>query len=192
MNRIYLLWQIEKPTNFALVNKKQQLKNIFKMKRLEVLGLNEKKIENVVNELSVLLADLQVFYSNLRNFHWNVKGHGFFVLHSKYEELYNDAAEKVDEVAERILQLGSTPESRFSVYLQTSEIKETDVVSCSKEAVDLLLDYYKTLIARERRIIDLATEAHDDTTVSLINDFLVGQEKTVWMLVAVSSQNCAE
>ena len=50
-----------------------------------------------------MLADLQVFYSNLRGFHWNVKGHGFFVLHSKYEELYNDAAEKVDEVAERIL-----------------------------------------------------------------------------------------
>ncbi len=49
-----------------------------------------------------------------------------------------------------------------------------------------------TLIARERRIIDLATEAHDDTTVSLMNDFLVGQEKTVWMLVAVSSQSCAE
>ena len=97
----------------------------------------------------------------------------------QYEELYNDAAEKVDEVAERILQLGSTPESRFSVYLQTAEIKEADVVSCSKEALDLLLDYYKTLIARERRIIDLATEAHDDTTVSLMNDFLVGQEKTV-------------
>ncbi|MEZ7746309.1 DNA starvation/stationary phase protection protein, partial [Prevotella jejuni] len=40
------------------------------MKRLEVLGLNEKKVENIVNELSVLLADLQVFYSNLRGFHW--------------------------------------------------------------------------------------------------------------------------
>ena len=192
MYRIYLLLQTDKATNFANVNKKQQLKNILKMKTLDLLGLDEKKVQNVVNELSVLLADLQVFYSNLRNFHWNAKGHGFFVLHSKYEELYNDAAEKVDEVAERILQLGSTPESRFSVYLQTSEIKEADVVSCSKEALDLLLDYYKTLIARERRIIDLATEAHDDTTVSLVSDFLKEQEKTVWMLVAVSSQSCAE
>ena len=192
MNRIYLLYQIEKLTNFALVNKKQQLKNILKMRTLDLLGLDEKKVQNVVNELSVLLADLQVFYSNLRNFHWNAKGHGFFVLHSKYEELYNDAAEKVDEVAERILQLGSTPESRFSVYLQTSEIKEADVVSCSKEALDLLLDYYKTLIARERRIIEVASDAHDDTTVSLVGDFLKEQEKTVWMLVAVSSQSCAE
>ena len=162
------------------------------MRTLDLLGLDEKKVQNVVNELSVLLADLQVFYSNLRNFHWNAKGHGFFVLHSKYEELYNDAAEKVDEVAERILQLGSTPESRFSVYLQTSEIKEADVVSCSKEAIDLLLNYYKTLIARERRIIEVASDAHDDTTVSLVGDFLKEQEKTVWMLVAVSSQNCTE
>ena len=162
------------------------------MKRVEVLGLNEKKVENVVNDLSVLLADFQVFYSNLRNFHWNVKGHGFFVLHSKYEELYNDAAEKVDEVAERILQLGSNPESCFSAYLQSAEIKEAGVVSCSKEAVDLLLGYYKTLIARERRIIEVASDAHDDTTVSLMNDFLIQQEKTVWMLVAVSSQSCAE
>ena len=162
------------------------------MRTLDLLGLDEKKVQNVVNELSVLLADFQVFYSNLRNFHWNVKGHGFFVLHSKYEELYNDAAEKIDEVAERILQLGSTPESRFSVYLQTSEIKEADVVSCSKEALDLLLDYYKTLIARERRIIEVASDAHDDTTVSLVGDFLKEQEKTVWMLVAVSSQSCTE
>ena len=192
MNRIYLLYQIEKLTNFALVNKKQQLKNILKMRTLDLLGLDEKKVQNVVNELSVLLADFQVFYSNLRNFHWNVKGHGFFVLHSKYEELYNDAAEKVDEVAERILQLGSTPESRFSEYLKVTEIKEADVVSCSKEALDLLLNYYKTLIARERRIIEVASEAHDDTTVSLVSDFLKEQEKTVWMLVAVSSQNCAE
>ena len=87
------------------------------MKRLEVLGLDEKKVQHVVVDLSLLLADLQVFYANLRGFHWDVKGHGFFVMHSKYEELYNDAAEKVDEVAERILQLGSNPESRFSTYL---------------------------------------------------------------------------
>ena len=90
MYRIYLLLQTDKATNFANVNKKQQLKNILKMKTLDLLGLDEKKVQNVVNELSVLLADLQVFYSNLRNFHWNAKGHGFFVLHSKYEELYND------------------------------------------------------------------------------------------------------
>lgn len=49
------------------------------MRTLEFLGLDEKKVQYVVKELSVLLADLQVYYSNLRGFHWDVKGHGFFV-----------------------------------------------------------------------------------------------------------------
>ena len=42
------------------------------MKRLEVLGLDEKKVQHVVVDLSLLLADLQVFYANLRGFHWDV------------------------------------------------------------------------------------------------------------------------
>lgn len=113
-------------------------------------------------------------------------------MHSKYEELYNDAAEKVDEVAERILQLGATPESRFSNYLKVSEIKEAGTVSCAMEGLDLLLSTYKTIIAREREIIELATDAKDDTTVSLISDFLKDQEKTVWMLAAVRSNSCSE
>ena len=53
------------------------------MKRLEVLGLDEKKVQHVVVDLSLLLADLQVFYANLRGFHWDVKGHGFFVMHNQ-------------------------------------------------------------------------------------------------------------
>ena len=59
------------------------------MKTLEILGLDEKKVEKVVNNLSILLADLQVYYTNLRGLHWDVKGQNFFTMHSKYEELYN-------------------------------------------------------------------------------------------------------
>ena len=82
------------------------------------LGLDENKVQPVVKGLAQLLADFQVFYANLRGLHWNVKGKRFFSLHAKYEELYNDAAEKVDEIAERLLQLGATPENRFSEYLK--------------------------------------------------------------------------
>ena len=87
------------------------------MKTIEVTGMNANNVSKVVSGLSLLLANLQVHYTNLRNLHWNVKGKGFFVLHEKYEELYNDVAGKIDEVAERMLQLDATPEHRFSVYL---------------------------------------------------------------------------
>lgn len=155
------------------------------MKTLDFTGLDEKKVQPVVNGLGTLLADLQVFYTNLRAFHWNVKGHAFFTLHAKFEEIYDDVAEKVDEVAERILQLGAVPESRYSVYLTVSEVTEAPHVECGKEIVAAIRETLKVLIARERQIVADASEAGDDVTVALMDDYLKGQEKLVWMLVAV-------
>ena len=66
------------------------------MKTLDYIKLDASSAANVVVSLQQLLADYQVFYANLRGFHWNIKGHGFFVLHSKFEELYNNAAKKLE------------------------------------------------------------------------------------------------
>ena len=116
-----------------------------------------------------------------------MKGHGFFVLHSKYEELYDDAAAKIDEIAERILQLDGTPESRFSEYLKVATVKELDVVECGHAGVSYLLDTLKTLIAEEREILRLASEIDDEVTVALMSDWLKEQEKSSWMLTAFAS-----
>ena len=45
--------------------------------------------------------------TNVRGYHWNIKGVNFFALHAKFEEIYTDLITKVDEVAERILTLGT-------------------------------------------------------------------------------------
>lgn len=154
------------------------------MNNLEILGLEESKVNAVRKGLAQLLADFQIYYTNLRNLHWNVKGHGFFILHAKYEELYNDAAEKVDEIAERLLQLGSIPESKFSEYLKIATIKELNEVQCGQEGMEEVLGYFKNLIAQERKLIDLANDAHDDVTADLMTGYIAAQEKKVWMLLA--------
>ncbi|HOH54849.1 MAG TPA: ferritin-like domain-containing protein, partial [Paludibacteraceae bacterium] len=79
------------------------------MKTIEFTKLNAEGSKKVVEALQQLLADYQIFYTNLRGFHWNLKGKDFFINHAKFEELYDNAAEKVDEIAERILMLGGTP-----------------------------------------------------------------------------------
>ena len=160
------------------------------MKTLDYLHLDEKKVDNVVSALHQLLADFQVHYTNMRGFHWNIKGHGFFVLHSKFEDLYNAAAEKVDEIAERILMLGGTPENNFSHYLKVSKIKEVSGVTCGSEAVDHILETFGYLIGEERKLIELANEAGDDATADLLTGYLKEQEKMIWMLVAFSTCTC--
>ena len=158
------------------------------MKTLNYIKLNEKEVSSVVASLQQLLADFQVYYTNLRGFHWNNKGHGFFVLHSKFEDLYNDAAEKVDELAERVLMLGGTPANKFSEYLKVAKVKEVDGVSNADEALNNILETYSYLIAEERKLLSLASEVNDEVTVALMSDYLKEQEKMVWMLVAYNSK----
>lgn len=104
--------------------------------------------------------------------------------------MYDDTAEKVDELAERILMLGGEPANKFSDYLKTSRVKEISGVSCGEEAVKNILDTYGLLIAEERKLLSLASEIDDEVTVSLISDYLSEQEKLVWMLVAYLNGTC--
>ena len=162
------------------------------MNTLNYLHLDEKRVADVVTALHLLLADFQIHYTNLRGFHWDIKGHGFFVLHSKFEDLYNDTAEKIDEIAERILTLGSVPSNKFSDYLKVARIKEISGVTCGSEAVEHILSTYGHLIGEERKVLDMAAEAGDEVTVSLMSDYLKEQEKMVWMLTAFSSKTCSK
>ena len=160
------------------------------MKTLDYLHLDESAAGKLVRSLQQLLADFQVHYMNLRGFHWNIQGHGFFVLHSKFEEMYDDTAEKVDQIAERILMLGGVPSNKFSEYLKVARVKEVSGVSCGDEALKNILDTYGYLIGEERKLLSLASGAGDEATVALMSDYLKEQEKLVWMLVAYLTCDC--
>lgn len=158
------------------------------MKTLDYIRLDEVKVSPVVLSLHQLLADFQIYYSNLRGFHWNIKGHDFFVLHSQFEKMYNDAAEKVDEIAERILTLGGKPSNKYSEYVRVSKIKEVDHISSGDAAIGNILEAMAHFIQSERNILSEASEAGDEVTVALMSDYLKEQEKLVWMLTAYSSK----
>merc|ERR1712062_408181 len=88
-----------------------------------------------INNMNELLSSYQIHYQNLRSLHWNVKGRAFFELHEKYEELYTRSQEIIDELAERILSIGSTPISRFSEYAEYSTISENEIISDGNKGV---------------------------------------------------------
>jgi starvation-inducible DNA-binding protein len=148
------------------------------------IGLDATQSGQLADKLNLLLANYQVFYINARGFHWNITGEKFFELHAKFEELYNDLLVKVDEVAERILTLGSTPVHSFSEYLKISTIKEATNVSDGKQAVQKIVEGFQSLLAVERDLLQLSSDANDEGTNALMSDYIREQEKQVWMYSA--------
>ncbi len=154
------------------------------MKTINAIGLDNNKARQLAEKLNELLANYSVFYQNTRGSHWNIKGEKFFELHLKFEELYNDLLLKIDEVAERILTLGHSPNHNYSDYTRVSKIAESKEVSDGIKSVVNILDSFKTIITLQRELLSLSAEAGDEGTNALVSDYIRAQEKLVWMYSA--------
>lgn len=151
------------------------------VKQLSKIGLDKSLSRKLADELNVLLSNYEVYYQSLRSLHWNIKGNNFFELHAKFEELYNDAQIKVDEIAERVLTLGFVPLHTFEDYIKNAKVEVARDISEATPAVTLVVESLKTLVVLEREILNTAEQLGDEGTLTLLTDFITEQEKTIWM-----------
>lgn len=148
----------------------------------QINSLKKRKMDKKYTKLlNQLLASYQIHYQNLRSLHWNIKGENFFELHLKYEELYNRVQIIIDDLAERILALETTPISSFSAYIEKSVIKENPIISNGKEGVNYILEAQKTLLKLEKSLLTLSSENEDEGTNALMSDLVREKEKSNWM-----------
>lgn len=149
---------------------------------MSYLHLDKDKTKLTVDELNNLLADYHLYYQKLRNFHWNVSGKNFFDLHEKFEELYDDAKIKIDEIAERILTLRHHPKSNLSDYLTLSSVKESNADLEDFEMVEKLIEDHGIIIQQMRKVVKVADAAGDEGTIDLVGAYIRELEKSSWML----------
>ncbi len=152
--------------------------------KLNSIGLPSAAAEILAAELNVLLANFQIYYQNLRGLHWNIRGKRFFDLHLKFEELYNDSQIKIDLIAERVLTLDGVPLHTFEDYLKHNQLEIGKNIHIDEKAIALIVSSLSKLLALERVIFKKSGEINDEGTSSMMSDFIVEQEKTIWMLKA--------
>jgi starvation-inducible DNA-binding protein len=154
------------------------------------IGLQEKEVKPIVDHLNDLLANYHIHYQKLRGCHWNVKGGHFFTLHVKFEELYSNAQQTIDDLAERILTLGKAPYSTFSDYIRVSTLQEINTPGMTDtDMVLAIMDDFMKLIDMERELMALTAAAGDDGTNDLVNSFMQFKEKNNWMLRSFCGKN---
>ncbi|MDH7605259.1 MAG: DNA starvation/stationary phase protection protein [Melioribacter sp.] len=142
----------------------------------------------IAEMLKPILADQYVLYTKARNYHWNVRGSLFLTLHQKFEELYNELADDIDETAERIRAYGLYAPGSMSEFLKLSELKEETEGTYPNqfEMVKKLADDYDSLAERIRETgEEIQSEFGDEVTAGKLYSVAERYEKHVWLLKSI-------
>ncbi len=144
-------------------------------------------------KVNIYLANLTVMYKKVHNLHWNVQGRIFFGLHLKYDELYREFQDKIDEVAERLLSLGHTPVSSYREVLAIATIQERESkpVEC-EESVRIFLEDLEDLIEDSYDLTELCDDQDDPAGADLFTGYIADFEKHRWMFRALLGENAAD
>ncbi len=157
------------------------------MENKNIIGLEVENSNKVAEALNELLANHQIYYQNLRGFHWLILGKNFFQLHEKYEELYNEAADTIDEIAERILMIGGTPLHTFESYMENANLEPVQNIRSGKESLDVVEQNILLLLNSIRTILKQASDNNDEGTVAILGELISKYEKQLWMFSAFNT-----
>ena len=138
----------------------------------------------IQSELNLQIANWSVLYTKLHRFHWYVKGPLFFTLHAKFEELYDEAALVVDQVAERLLAVQGEPIATMKEYLETASIQESNNETKASDMVATLVKDYTQINESLKQLAEIAETENDTITNDLAVGLIEKIDTHLWMLNA--------
>ena len=148
------------------------------------IGISSSNSRKVANELNKVLADEFVLYVKTLKVHWNIEGRDFHALHLFLEEQYNQLQNIIDEVAERIRNIGLFSNGTMKQFLADASLKEsTQEGPVSAAILAELAGDHESLIRDMRTLIDDFESKYDDAgSADFITGIMKKHEKMAWML----------
>lgn len=146
------------------------------------IELTEQAKRECAEALSKVLSDVFILYLKTHNFHWNVTGSQFLGLHEFFEKQYRDLWNSIDDIAERIRELGQPAPGTTGKFKELAEIKENDRIPPATEMLRELVIDNETTTRTIRAALSTAQAAGDEATAGLLTDRLAYHEKQMWMM----------
>src|SRR5258705_7279090 len=136
------------------------------------IGLTVKNTGTVAALLNSLLADEHILYTKTRNYHWNYEGDNFMEMHKFYEGQYEELADMIDEIAERIRMIGHHAEGRLKDFLKLTNLEEENYTTNQNEQVKNLTDDHEVIIRILRKNIATTEKLKDAGTMDLLTKII--------------------
>jgi len=135
------------------------------------IGIEIKNRREIVRLLNILLADEYKLFTKSYNYHWKVVGKDFKEYHEFFQWQYEQLYQIIDDVAERVRQLGGLTISTINEYLQITNLKENPgEYSSTLKMISNLLKDHNGIIKYLRKS---AKDGEEEYKNAGTNDFMI-------------------
>ena len=137
-----------------------------------------------VEELQPLLIELTDLALTGKQAHWNVQGPHFLSRHEQLDTLVGDARSWSDDVAERIVAIGTPADARVATVAETTPLSAFPAgFVADDKVVGLVVDRLDAIIGRTRERIRALGDV-DPVSQDLVIGISRGLEKHRWLWAA--------
>lgn len=145
--------------------------------------LRSNATKTVAEALNGVLADSYALYFKTKNFHWHVSGPHFRDYHLMFDEQATQILATTDLIAERVRKTGNTTLRSIGDISRHQSLADNDAdyVSPGDMLNELREDNLK-LVEALRAAKAAATEAGDNATEGIIDDWTDEAEERAWFL----------
>jgi starvation-inducible DNA-binding protein len=148
------------------------------------VGLSVETCRASVAALNQVLADTMTLRDLYKKHHWQVAGHTFYSLHLLFDKHYEEQAELVDTIAERIQILGGLA---VAMAPDVAEMTQIERPPRGREEVPVqisrILEAHEQIITFCHKAAGDADETGDDGTNDLlVSDVIRLNELQVWFV----------
>jgi starvation-inducible DNA-binding protein len=142
-----------------------------------------------IDLLDARLADAIDLQTQLKQAHWNVKGPTFIALHELFDKINEAVEDYVDDLAERVVQLGGTAHGTARQVAKRSTLPEFPPVSDARAHVEAVATVLAAFGKLARTGIDQADKLGDKDTADLFTEISRGTDKWLWFVEAHQQAN---
>jgi starvation-inducible DNA-binding protein len=146
---------------------------------------NDSSKAGLIPILNARLADMIDLQYQAKQAHWNVTGREFFALHEFFDEVASELRTHVDDIAERVAQLGGKVEGTIRMVSAHSLLAEypRDAAGGGAHA-DALAAALATAAASMNEAIDHSESLGDHVTSDILVSAARAIDKLLWMVRA--------
>lgn len=141
-------------------------------------------MDKLIEAMKVYFATNFQYYTKAHGYHVNVVGPNFFQYHKLLEDIYDDAQDNIDTIAEKIRALHAVVPFSLTRITELSEIEDADDAPKALDMISELLEDTNILMDIIREAHELAESEGDYGLLNYLEQRMDDHSKFIWMLKA--------